>query len=121
MLVKPNFSQQRKQKLYQRELSHILYKIAQNNDFPVFSLSYCILSTRGENLKVYLNFSCPEKKQKELLKTINNKYSLLVKKEIAKSKKFSYIPTLFFLLDGEMEKVNNLEKFAQKLNINHND
>ena len=114
MLIKPNFSQQRKQKACEREISRILYKIVQENNLPSFSLSYCRLSVRGENLKVYLTFSYQAERQKELLKIINQKYSVVVKKELAKSKKFSYIPNLFFLFDQESAEMNALEEIIRK-------
>src|SRR4051794_630880 len=115
MLFKPNFSQQRKQKTYEREISRILYKIVQENNLPSFSLTYCQLSSRGENLKVYLTFSYPEESRKKLLKIINQKYSSVVKKELAKSKRFSYyIPNLFFLFDQELEEINTIKEIISK-------
>src|SRR6185369_15997285 len=78
------------------------------------SLSYCELSTKGENVKVYLSFAQVENKE-EIINLINKKYSPLVKKEMAKSKKFAYLPNLVFLLDKELETINNLEKILQKL------
>jgi ribosome-binding factor A len=82
---------------------------------PLFSLSYCQLSTRGENLKIYLTFHHPEKNKQELLKSINKEYPLLIKKELAKSKKFSYIPTIVFLYDKDSEESNELKKIVKKL------
>ena len=88
MLFKKNsFIQQRKQSFYAREISYILHKIIQENNLPSFSLTYCELSTRGENVKVYLSFTRVENKA-EMLNLINQKYSPLIKKEMAKSKKF---------------------------------
>jgi ribosome-binding factor A len=98
MLGKNNFLHQRKQNLYRKEITYILHQIIQEKSFPFFSLSYCSLSARGENLKVYLTFS-PEANREKILKLINKEYSPLIKKQIAKSKKFSYIPTLIFLWD----------------------
>ena len=54
-----------------------------------------------------------------ILILINKKYSLLIKKELARSKKFSYLPHLVFLRDRELETINNLEKIFQKLAVNH--
>jgi ribosome-binding factor A len=117
MLVKPNFSQLRKQKTFEREISRILYKIIQENNLPSFSLSYCQLSSRGENLKIYLTFSYQvENQQKKLLKIINQQYISVVKKELAKSKKFSYIPNLFFLFDKELVEINTIEKIINQFN-----
>ena len=113
LFKKNNFIQQKKQSFYEREISHILYKIIREYNLPFFSLSYCELSTRGENVKVYLSFARVDNK-KEILNLINKKYSFLVKKEMAKSKKFSYLPNLTFLLDKELETINNLEKILQK-------
>jgi ribosome-binding factor A len=118
LFSKNNFIQQRKQSRYEQEISRILYKIIQEYNLPSFSLSYCQLSTRGENVRVYLSFSREENKE-EVLKLINGKYSHLIKKEIAKSKKFAYIPNLVFLLDKELETINNLEKILQKFITNH--
>src|SRR2546425_985054 len=97
---KNNFIHQRKQSLYEREISRILYEIVQEYNLPSFSLSYCELSTRGENVKVYLSF-LREENQPEILNLINKKFSPLIKKELARSKKFSSLPHLVFLPDKE--------------------
>jgi|SRR5438105_3290389 len=113
LFKKNNFTQQRKRSFYEREISHILYKMIQEYHLPSFSLSHCEVSPRGENVKIYLSFSHEENRE-EVLKLINKKYSPLIKKEIAKSKKFAYIPNLVFLLDKELETINKLEKILQK-------
>lgn len=118
LLKKNNFSQARNKSHYEREISLILHKVVQEHNLPSCSLSYCQLSTRGENVKVYLNFT-QEENQAAALNLINQKYSHLIKKEIAKSKKFAYIPNLIFLLDKELETINNLEKILQKFNNQH--
>jgi len=114
MLTKPNFFLQRKGNLYKQEISRILHKIAQENHLPSFSLSYCRLLKGGESLKIYLNFARKES-SKELLELMNKKYSLVIKKEIAKSKKFSYVPNLKFFLDEKLESINALEEIIQKI------
>jgi len=116
LFKKNNFIQQRKQSFYEREISQILYKIVKEHNLPSLSLSRCELSARGENIKIYLSFSQVENKDK-MLNLINKKCSLLVKKEMAKSKKFAYLPNLVFLLDKELETINNLEKILQKFII----
>lgn len=113
LIKKNNFIHQRKQSFYEREISHILYKIIREYNLPSFSLSYCELSSRGENVKVYLSFAQVDNKEK-ILSLINKSYSPLIKKEMAKSKKFAYLPNLVFLLDKELETINNLEKVLQK-------
>ena len=115
---KNNFSQAKNKSRYQREISRILYKIIQEYNLPSFSLSYCEVSTRGENVKVYLSFAREENHEK-VLNLMNNKYSRLIKKELAYSKKFASIPKLIFLRDQELETINNLEKILQKFNSNH--
>jgi ribosome-binding factor A len=97
---KKNFIQQRKQSLYEREISRILYEMVQEYNLPSLSLSYCELSTRGESVKVYLSFR-REENHLETLNLINKKYSPLIKKELARSKKFSSLPHLIFLPDEE--------------------
>lgn len=114
MLVKSNFSKERREKLYEREISLILYKIIQENRLFSFSLSHCILRGRGESLKIYLNFSHKEKSD-ELLQLISEKYSPVIKKELAKSKKFSYIPNITILIDKEPERINTLEEIVRKI------
>ena len=114
MLVKSNFSQQRIEKLYQKEVALILYQIIQTEHLPSFSLSYCVLSGRGESLRVYLNFFQAENSG-QLLELIQKKYSPLIKKVLAKSKKFAYIPTLHFLVDEQLELIQTLEKIKEKL------
>jgi|SRR6185503_14468911 len=113
MLTKPKFYLQRKENLYKQEVSRILHKIAQANYLPSFSVSYCLLKG-GENLKVFLNFARKEK-EKEILELINKKYSLMVKKEIARGKNFAYVPALQFFLDERLETINTLEKIIQKI------
>ena len=114
---KNNFTQQKKQSFYEREISCILYKIIREHNLPSFSLSYCKLSTRGENVKVYLSFAQIDNNKEEILNLINKKYSPFIKKEMARSKKFAYLPNLVFLLDKELETTKNLEKILQKFII----
>ena len=113
MPTKSNFSLERRETFYKREISKILYKIIQENNLPSFSPSYCILSG-GESLKIYLTFS-QEENQEKLLETINKKFSPLIKKEIAKCKKFSYVPNLKFLLDKKLEEINSLREIVNKI------
>ncbi|CAG8558741.1 12759_t:CDS:2 [Cetraspora pellucida] len=108
-----NWVRQTKKSFYEREISRLLYQIVQEYNLPSCSLSYCETSTRGEHVKIYLSFSRPEN-QAEILQLMNKKYSSLLKKEIAKSKKFAYIPRLVFLLDKELETMNNLKKILQE-------
>ena len=116
MLAKLNFSKEKKEELYRREIARILYKITQENNFSSLSISYCVLRGKGEFLQIYLNFSQREKHD-QLLELMNKKYLSVIKKELAKSKKFSYIPNLVILSDKEIEKVNNLEEIIrQKVN-----
>jgi ribosome-binding factor A len=112
MLVKTNFRQVKLQSLYEREISIILKKIIQWKEFPFFSVSYCELSTKAEKLKVYLLFTS-EKNQK-YLKIINQNYLPVVKKYLAKSKKFARLPKITFLLDQELKKINELAEMVQK-------
>jgi ribosome-binding factor A len=114
VLVKPNFSRERREKLYEREIALILHKICQEDDLSFFSLSHCVLRGRGESLQIYLNFS-QNKKNNELLKLINKKYSPMIKKELAKSKKFPYIPNVTILIDKEPERINILEEIVRKI------
>src|SRR6185437_14267715 len=107
LFKKNNFIQQRKKSFYEREISHILYKIVKEHHLPSLSLSYCELSAQVEN-------------KEEIINLINKKYSPLVKKEMAKSKKFAYLPNLVFILDKELETINNLEKILQKFIITDN-
>jgi ribosome-binding factor A len=98
MLFKKNYSLLRVKKLYEREISQALHKISQEYDFPSCSIFHSILGAKKEFLKIYLTFF--EKEQQEtFLKLINKKYLFIIKKEIAQTKKFSYIPQLFFFLE----------------------
>ena len=112
MLNKTNFRQVKLQSLYEREIAIILKKIVQWREFPFFSVSYCELSSKAEDLKVYL-FFCGEKSQ-EYLKIINQNYLPIVKKYLAKSKKFARLPKIIFLLDQKLKKINELEEMVQK-------
>src|SRR5437868_2825442 len=105
LFKKNNFSQAKKKSRYEREISRILYQIIREYNLPSFSLSYCEVSTRGENAKIYLSFT-HEENQEKVLNLMNKEYSPLIKKELARSKKFSYIPSLVFLRDQELETIN---------------
>ena|SRR5438552_2100569 len=115
---KNNFSQAKNKSRYEREISHILYKMVQEYNLPSCSLNYCEISARGENIKIYLSFA-REGNHEKLLNLLNKEYSQLLKKELARSKKFPYIPNLIFLRDQELETINNLTKILQKINSNH--
>ena len=114
MLNRVNFYHARLQKLYEREISIILKKIVPQKEFPFFSVSYCELSSQKENLKVYLLFVADEKNQK-YLEIINQSYLSVVKRHLAKSKKFAYLPKINFLLDQKLKKIDELEKVLQNL------
>src|SRR5437764_11882155 len=120
LFKKNNFIQRRKRSFCEREISRILHKIVQEHNLPSLSLSYCELSTRGENVKIYLSFAC-EKNKEEVINLMNKKYSRLIKREMAKSKKFAYIPNLVFLFDKELATMNNLEKILQKFTTTKNE
>ena len=96
MLIRENYSFHRLRKLYEREISLILYQITWNYNFPSCSLSHSILSPKKENLKIFLIFS-QEKEPQKLCELINKEYSFLIRRELAKTKKFSQIPRLVFL------------------------
>ena|SRR2546423_1048229 len=115
---KSNFSQAKNKSRYEREISFILYKLKQEKNLPSFSLSYCEVSARGESVKIYLSFVREENHEK-ILNLMNKEYSQIIKKELAHSKKFAYIPNLIFLRDQELETINNLKKILQKINSNH--
>ncbi|CAJ0769219.1 9954_t:CDS:1, partial [Entrophospora sp. SA101] len=68
---------------YEREISHILYKMIQEYNLPSFSLSYCEISARGENVKIYLSFA-QEGNHEKLLNLLNKEYLQLIKKEIVR-------------------------------------
>ena len=114
MLNRVNFYHARLQKLYEREISIILKKVVPRKEFPFFSVSYCELSSQKENLKVYLLFVADEKNQK-YLETINQNYLSVVKRHLAKSKKFACLPKINFLLDQKLKKIDESEKVLQNL------
>jgi ribosome-binding factor A len=118
LFKKNNFVIQKKQSFYEREISKVLYWLIQEYNLPSFSLNYCQLSTRGDSAKVYLSFA-QKKKQEEILELINKKYLSIIKKELVNSKKFAYIPNLYFFIDRELETMNNLEKILQKFSSDH--
>jgi ribosome-binding factor A len=76
------------------------------------------LSARGESAKVYLSFA-QKKNQEKVLELINQKYLSVIKKELVNGKNFAYIPNLYFLIDRELETINNLEKILQKNPSDH--
>jgi len=114
MLVKPKFYRERKEKLYEREIAIILHKtLSQKNNLPLFSLTYCNLDVRGKSLKIFVNIFQKRKKD-ELVKSINKEYSPILKKELAKSKNFAYIPNISFLIDINQETNEILEKIIRE-------
>ncbi|KLL03895.1 MAG: hypothetical protein MRECE_7c033 [Mycoplasmataceae bacterium CE_OT135] len=113
MLVKANFYQARLESSYTKEIALILQKLTQQEELPFFSVSYCSLSAKAENLKVYLVFANEE--DQKFLEIMNKNYLLLVKKHLAKSKKFARLPKITFLLDQKLKKINDLEKIIQKI------
>src|SRR3954454_17106882 len=100
-----SIAQARKQSLYEQEISRILYQIMSQEGSVFCSVSYSILSKKGESLKVFLTFSYPEKKH-SLLTTMNKKYLWLVKKEMVRQKKFAFIPQIRFFSDEKMSNCN---------------
>ncbi|CAJ0824668.1 6743_t:CDS:2 [Entrophospora sp. SA101] len=79
---------------YEREISHILYKMIQEYNLPSFSLSYCEISARGENVKIYLSFA-QEGNHEKLLNLLNKEYLQLIKKEIVRSLSIALFTEIF--------------------------
>jgi ribosome-binding factor A len=109
MLIKTNFYHARLQSSYAREVSTILQKLIQQEELPFFSVSYCVLSTKAETLKIYLVF-VNEDVDQHLLEVINKNYLFFIKKQLAKSKKFSRVPQISFFLDQRLKKINDLKR-----------
>src|SRR6185312_8289675 len=110
MSTKINFHQARLESSYTKEISLILQKLSRQDELPFFSVSYCSLSTKAESLKVYLVFA--NEADQKFLETINKNYLSLIKKQLAKSKKYARLPKITFLLDQELKKINDLEKIV---------
>lgn len=108
MLNKTNFYHARLEISYAREISIILQKLIQQEELPFFSVSYCVLSAKAEALKVYLIFA--EEDDQKLLEIINKNFLFLIKRRLAKSKKFSRVPQITFFLDQKIKEVNDLEE-----------
>ena len=113
MSIKINFHQARLESSYTKEISLILQKLAQQEELPFFSVAYCSLSTKAENLKVYLVFANEE--DQNYLEIINKNYLPSIKRQLAKSKKFARLPKITFLLDQKLKKIDDLEKIIQKI------
>src|SRR5437763_11980572 len=96
MSVKINFHQARLESSYTKEIALICQKLTQQEELPFFSVSYCSLSAKAENLKVYLVFANEE--DQKFLNNINRNYLPLIKRHLAKSKKFARLPKITFLL-----------------------
>src|SRR6185369_8891082 len=90
MSVKTSFHHARLESLYTREIALIFQKLIRQEELPFFSVSYCFLSTKAENLKVYLVFA--NEKDQSLLEVINKSYLPYIKRHLAKSKKFARLP-----------------------------
>src|ERR1043166_2317234 len=103
MPTKTNFRHARLQSLYFREVSVILQKLIQRESLPVFSVSYCLLSTKAETLKIYLIFTKEE--DQSVLEVINKNYLFFIKRQLTKSKKFSRVPQIIFFLDQKLERI----------------
>jgi ribosome-binding factor A len=113
MLIKTNFHHARLQSSYEREISIILQKLIHQEELPFFSVSYCILSTKAETLKVYLVFAKEE--NQNILDAMNKNYLSWVKRQLGKAKKFSRIPQITFLLDQKLKKISDLEKIVKNI------
>ena len=113
MSVKTNFHHARLQSSYAREVSVILQKLIQQEGLPFFSVSYCVLSAKAENLKVYLVFV--KESDQNTLEVINKNYLSFIKKQLAKSKKFPRVPQISFFLDQKLKKISDLEKIAKNI------
>src|SRR3954452_4633413 len=113
MLVKTNFNHARLQSSYAREVSVILQKLIQQEGLPFFSVSYCVLSDKAENLKVYLVFV--KESDQNILEVINKNYLSFIKRQLAKSKKFSRVPQIIFFLDQKLKEISDLEKIAKNI------
>ncbi|RHZ36958.1 hypothetical protein [endosymbiont GvMRE of Glomus versiforme] len=113
MLVKTNFHHARLESAYAREIAFISQKLIHQKELPLFSISYCSLSTKAENLKVYLVFANEE--DQKFLNIISKNYLPLIKKHLAKSKKFARLPKITLLLDQGLKKISDLEKIIQKI------
>jgi ribosome-binding factor A len=95
-----SFFSRRREKFYEQETRFIIDKINRKNKAPyLFFLTRFSLSKKGETLKVYLNFFNKKNENKKLAE-INQIYPKLIKKEMAISKKFSYLPTVIFVIDN---------------------
>lgn len=114
MSFKINLQQQKLQVLYEREISIFLNKLQREKRLPSCSVSFSILSSKAESIKIYLMFANPEKSK--YLKLINKNYSSLIKKHLASTKKFSRIPQITFYLDEHLETIEKLEKLSKNLN-----
>ena len=113
MLIKTNFHHARLQSSYEREISIILQKLIQQEGLPFFSVSYCVLSTKAETLKIYLVFM--KDNDQSMLKIINKNYLFFIKRQLAKSKKFPRVPQITFFLDQKLKKISDLEETVKNI------
>jgi ribosome-binding factor A len=113
MSIKVNFHHARLQSSYAREVSIILQKLIQKEGLPFFSVSRCVLSSKAETLKIYLVFM--KEDDQDILEIVNKNYLSFIKRQLAKSKKFSRVPQITFFLDQKLKKISDLEEIAKNI------
>lgn len=114
MLLKKNgFRHLRLESLYGKEIALILHKLTQEKLLVSFSVSYCFLSRKAENLKVYLLFA--QEKEESLLPVLKKRYLPWVRKQLVRSKKFTRLPKISFLLDQKLKKINEWQKISKNV------
>lgn len=114
MIFNNNIFNHRKNKTLQKKISFILYNIAQKEGLFSCSISYSMLSKKGENLWVYLNYYNKDYNINEWLMLLNNKYKHDIKKKLAQTEQFSFIPQITFLVDKKTSKIDELESYLIK-------
>jgi ribosome-binding factor A len=109
------FFQKRRERLYSIEVRRIIRENFSDN-FLVSKIFIfrIILSKKGEALKIYVDFA-HSKDEKDLLKYLNVFCSKIIQKEMAKSRKFCYIPKVIFLLDKEAKEEEEIRGIIKKL------
>jgi ribosome-binding factor A len=110
------FRYQRLESLYHREIAFAVQDLVSKDYLPACSITKSSLSTKGENLKVYLLFTNSE--EKNSLSLLNKRYLFLIKRHLIHSKKFSRIPQITFHLDEKSKEVSKIEKIIKEISNN---
>jgi ribosome-binding factor A len=108
----------KKEHLYEREIISLFQENKIEEGTLNFFVNRCVLSATGDCLKICIDFFEKKERGRKILKKLNKKYVILIKRNLAKSGMFSFLPSnIFFDLDDEFN-LDELEEILEKIKKN---